>query len=223
MGNLNVVQSLKTLDPSFIVLENNLQGSNPNALPTIELRGKTSLAAATLNDEFAEDPNQPLFILDGFPTTLQRITDLDINRIESVTLLKDAASTAIYGAKAANGVVVVETVKPKPGELRVSYNADFMVQMPDLSDYNLMNAAEKLEFERLAGRYTLYTNTLPEQQLALNQLYDNKLKEVQRGVNTYWMNEPLRTAVTNGHSLQVSGEVKNLCSLLEVITGCSPE
>lgn len=208
IGNLNVVQSLKTLDPSFIVLENNLQGSNPNALPTIELRGKTSLAAATLNDEFAEDPNQPLFILDGFPTTLQRITDLDINRIESVTLLKDAASTAIYGAKAANGVVVVETVKPKPGELRVSYNADFMLQMPDLSDYNLMNAAEKLEFERLAGRYTLYTNTLPEQQIALNQLYDNKLKEVQRGVNTYWMNEPLRTAVTNGHSLQVSGGSK---------------
>ena len=130
VGNMNLVQSLKSLDPSFLVLENNLQGANPNALPTIELRGKTSIAAATLKDEFAEDPNQPLFILDGFPTSLQRITDLDINRIESVTLLKDAASTAIYGAKAANGVVVVETVKPKPGELRVGYSADLCYKCP---------------------------------------------------------------------------------------------
>ena len=64
VGNLNLVQSLKSLDPSFLVLENNLQGANPNALPTIELRGKTSISSATLKDEFAEDPNQPLFILD---------------------------------------------------------------------------------------------------------------------------------------------------------------
>jgi TonB-linked SusC/RagA family outer membrane protein len=204
IGNLNVIQSLKSLDPSFLVIENNAQGSNPNVTPTIELRGKTSLSAATLRDEFSEDPNQPLFILDGFPTTLQRIVDLDINRIESVTLLKDAASTAIYGARAANGVVVIETIKPRAGELSVNYTADFTVQVPDLSDYNLMNAAEKLEFERQAGRYTFRINS-PLDQIALDQLYNNKLQEVKRDVNTYWMNEPLRTAIANGHSIQVSG------------------
>ncbi len=204
IGNLNVIQSLKSLDPSFLVIENNAQGANPNVTPTIELRGKTSLSAATLRDQFSEDPNQPLFILDGFPATLQRIVDLDINRIESVTLLKDAASTAIYGARAANGVVVVETIKPQSGKLRLNYTADFTVQVPDLSDYNLMNAAEKLEFERLAGRYT-FRDDSPLDQIALDQLYNNKLQEVKRGVNTYWMNEPLRTAVTNGHSIQVSG------------------
>lgn len=205
VGNLNIIQSLKSLDPSFIVLENNAQGSNPNVTPTIELRGKTSISAITLRDEFAEDPNQPLFILDGFPTTLQRITDLDINRIESVTLLKDAASTAIYGARAANGVVVVETIKPRAGELNVNYSADFLLQTPDLSDYNLMNAAEKLEFERLAGRYIYSSSSDPFAQITLDQLYNDKLQEVKRGVNSYWMNEPLRTAITNGHSLQVSG------------------
>ena len=48
------------------------------------------------------DPNQPLFILDGFESTLAAINDLDINRVASITILKDAASTAIYGSKAAN-------------------------------------------------------------------------------------------------------------------------
>ena len=67
------------------------------------------LTNANLNDQFNADPNQPLFILDGFETTLQAIYDLDMNRVASITILKDAASTALYGAKAANGVVVVET------------------------------------------------------------------------------------------------------------------
>ena len=62
-----------------------------------------------LKEEYGTDPNQPLFILDGFETTLETIMDLNMNRVASVTLLKDAASTAIYGSKAANGVVVIET------------------------------------------------------------------------------------------------------------------
>lgn len=106
-----------------------------------------------LKEQFGTDPNQPLFILDGFETTLQVITDLNMERVESVTILKDAASTAIYGSKAANGVVVIETKRPEQGKFKISYVGDFSLSMPDLSDYNLMNAAEKLEFERLAGYY----------------------------------------------------------------------
>ncbi len=64
----------------------------------------------------------PLFILDDFKTTLQRIVDLDPERIESVTILKDASATAIYGSEAANGVLVFETKKPLPGALNVSYS-----------------------------------------------------------------------------------------------------
>ena len=83
----------------------------------------------------------------GFETDLRTIVDLDMNRVASITILKDAASTALYGANAANGVIVVETIKPKPGKLRVNYTADFRVETPDLSDYNMMNAEEKLEFD----------------------------------------------------------------------------
>ncbi|MGX5816843.1 SusC/RagA family TonB-linked outer membrane protein [Chitinophaga lutea] len=211
VGNQNIVQSLKTLDPSFLVLENNLQGANPNTLPTIELRGKTSLTTNALQDQFGTDPNQPLFILDGFETTLRVINDLDINRVASITLLKDAASTALYGAKAANGVVVVETKKPVPGELRVSYTGDFRAEIPDLRSYNLMNAAEKLEFERLSRRYIPSGNSPDyEYQKVLDAQYYAKLAEVQRGVNTYWLREPIQTGFTNGHSVQVSGGSREL-------------
>ena len=121
-------------------------GSDPNQLADVEIRGKTSIVG--FKEVFGEDPNQPLFILDGFETTLQTIMDLSLDRVASVTVLKDAASTAIYGAKAANGVVVVETKSPEPGRLRVSYSGNFDISFADLSDYNLMNAREKLEFER---------------------------------------------------------------------------
>lgn len=208
IGNRNIIQSLKTLDPSFVVVENNVQGSNPNRLPTIELRGKTSITATELKGQFNQDPNQPLFILDGFPSTLQIINDLDINRVESITILKDAASTAIWGSKAANGVIVVETKKPVPGELRVTYTGDFLVEAPDLTSYNMMNATEKLEFERLAGLYKAPAY-LPEMQHEYDALYNQRLAEIKRGVNTYWLSEPVQTGFTNGHSLMISGGSNN--------------
>ena len=152
VGSQNLIQSLRTLDPSFAIMENNQFGSDPNRLPDIEIRGKTSVIG--LKEQFGTDPNQPLFILDGFETTLQVITDLNMERVESVTILKDAASTAIYGSKAANGVVVIETKKPEQGKFKISYVGDFSVSMPDLSDYNLMNAEEKLEYERMAGVFS---------------------------------------------------------------------
>lgn len=204
IGNLNVIQSIKTLDPSFIVLENNIQGSNPNILPTIEVRGKTSVSTDALRDEYGADPNSPLFILDGFETDLRTIVDLDMNRVASITILKDAASTALYGSKAANGVVVVETKKPKEGKLRVSYTGDFNVDIPDLSDYNLMDAAEKLEFERLSGRWDYYSVD-PIYQIELDSLYNEKLADVRRGVDTYWLSEPVRTAFSQRHSVYVDG------------------
>lgn len=110
VGASNLVQSLRTLDPSFKIVENNQFGSDPNRMPDIEIRGKSSVMG--LKEEYGTDPNQPLFILDGFETTLETIMDLNMNRVASVTLLKDAASTAIYGSKAANGVVVIETKAP---------------------------------------------------------------------------------------------------------------
>ncbi|WP_405605788.1 SusC/RagA family TonB-linked outer membrane protein [Polaribacter sp. Asnod1-A03] len=202
IGNSNIIESLKTLDPSFIIVENNILGSDPNQLSDIEVRGKTSLSTDGLADEFGANPNQPLFILDGFETTLRVITDLDMNRVASITILKDASSTALYGAKAANGVIVVETLRPTSGKLQVTYNADFRVEMPDLSDYNLMNSTQKLEYERLSG---LWNTSSVLNQFKLDKQYNATLAEIKRGVDTYWLNEPVRVGSTLSHSLYASG------------------
>ncbi|OUN65234.1 MULTISPECIES: SusC/RagA family TonB-linked outer membrane protein [unclassified Butyricimonas] len=202
MGTQNVLQSLKTLDPAFAILEDNQFGSDPNRLPNMEIRGKSSMLG--LRDELDADPNQPLFILDGFESTLAAINDLDINRVASITILKDAASTAIYGSKAANGVIVVETVKPEAGKLQVSYNGNMNISIPDLSSYNLMNSREKLEFELLAGRYDPASWSTASE-VKLNELYNEKLKVIESGVNTYWLAEPLRVGVNQKHSLYVQG------------------
>ena len=202
IGSQNILQSLKTLDPSFAIKENNEFGSDPNRLPDMEIRGKSSIVG--MKEQFGNDPNQPLFILDGFETTLQVVVDMNMDRIASITILKDAASTAIYGSRAANGVVVIETKKPEKGRLKIRYNGDFLVTTPDLSVYNLMNATEKLEFERKAGAYTSTLND-PDDQVALNQAYNERLANVKKGVDTYWLREPVRLGFIHKHNVVVEG------------------
>ena len=200
VGNLNVLQSLQALDPAFVITDNNLRGADPNATLDISIRGTTNLT--DLESDYEYDPNQPLFILDGFESDLTTITNLNIDRVASITILKDAASTAIYGSKAANGVVVVETVKPEPGKLRFSYSGNYQVAWADLTDYNMMNAREKLAYEKLAGRYASGDYNLDEDQ---RQIYYNRLKLVEQGLDSYWLNEPLRTAFTQTHNIYVDG------------------
>lgn len=199
-GSLNVLQAVSQLDPSFQILVNDNMGSNPNVIPDIQMRGAASFS--DMKDNYISSPNQPLFIVDGFEQTLQRVMDMDMNRVESVTLLKDATAKAIYGAKGANGVVVIETRKPQAGVLRFSYNFDMNIQAPVLRDYNRTNAREKLEVERLAG---MYTSSDPKVQLELYKRYENIYHEVLRGVNTDWLAQPTRVGVGHKHSLTMEG------------------
>lgn len=74
--------------------------------------------------------------------------DYNDEQIESINILKDAAATAIYGSRGANGVIVVVTKTPKEGKLRVTAKAGIDLQVPDLSSYDLLNAAEKLQLEK---------------------------------------------------------------------------
>ena len=198
----NPIAALKALDPAFNVMDDNLFGSDPNRMPNIEIRGKSSVLG--MRDELSEDPNQPLFILDGFESSLEAIYNLDINRIASMTLLKDAASTAIYGSKAANGVVVVETIKPKAGKLRISYNGSLDISIPDLNGYNLMDAKEKLAFEKMAGKY-INTDYPANMMVELDNLYQQRMADVASGVDTYWLSEPLRTGINHRHQLYLEG------------------
>nr|GFD54919.1 hypothetical protein [Tanacetum cinerariifolium] len=76
------------------------------------------------------------------------IAGLNPDDIADITILKDAAATAIYGARAANGVIVVTTKKGKKGPVAISFNANtFIAQRPDFDKLNLMNSNEKVDFE----------------------------------------------------------------------------
>ena len=200
----NILKALQIFDPSFRIVENNKAGSNPNAMPEFRLRGDVQLNPSGANDlqmlmgDYSNRPNMPLFILDGFKTTLQRIVDLDPERVESVTILKDASATAIYGSEAANGVLVFETKKPLTGAINISYSMNMGITTPDLTDYNLMNAEEKLDYEMRAGLFR------PEYADDMNY-YNHYKQEILRGVNTYWLSKPLQTPVTHRHSLSMEG------------------
>ncbi|MCC8172892.1 MAG: SusC/RagA family TonB-linked outer membrane protein [Odoribacter sp.] len=200
VGNSNLIASLKNLDPSFMIIENLAAGSNPNALPEIQLRGQTGLP--DIGNEYQSNPNLPLFILDGFETTLTRIMDMDMNLVESINILKDATAKAIYGSKAANGVVVIETRRPEKGRMKITYNGSLQIEAPDSTSYSLTNAREKLEAEL---RARLYTSESAKEQITLTQAYNNLLREVEAGVNTDWLAQPIRTGVGQKHSLYLEG------------------
>lgn len=203
----NLLKGIQASDPSFRILDNNVVGSNPNILPKINIRGATSLPS--INDQIdrnnlSSSYNLPTFILDGFEVGLQKVIDLDINRIESVTILKDAAATAVYGSRAANGVMVITTKAPVAGKLQLNYNTELIVTAPDLTDYHVLNAEEKLRYENLAGLYEAGGISGGSQD-ALTAQYYNKLKNVVSGVNTYWLSQPLRNAYGQKHSLYAQG------------------
>ena len=206
----NLISAIQTFDPSFRIQENLAAGSDPNSLPQFVLRGQTGIGETTLGqtstssisrEVLSGNSNLPIFILDGFEVDVEKIYDLDMNSIHSINILKDAAATAMYGSRAANGVIVIERRAPEAGKFRVQYSGVLSAELPDLSSYNLVNAREKLETERLAG---LYDSNTPEIDPYTNGYYQ-RLNNVLTGVDTYWLSQGLRTALNHKNSVFIDG------------------
>ena len=208
VSRTNVLKAISSFDPSFRIAENNLMGADPNSLPDISIRGHSSMGATQLDKDqlsksaLEKNPNTPTFIMDGFEVSIQKVYDMDPNRIETINILKDAAATAMYGSRAANGVVVITTKAPKAGKVRVSYNMTGTLELPDLSDYNLMDAREKLEAERLAGLYEPEPDD-PEPYRKRNAYWKKWNTINVEGVDTDWMSQPLRNAFKHRHSVNI--------------------
>ena len=207
VSQTNILGAIQSFDPSFRLVDNTQFGSDPNTVPEMYIRGRSGFGIKDLDKDLSRsnlenNPNLPTFIMDGFEVSIEKIYDLDPTRIESLTILKDAAATAMYGSRAANGVVVITTVAPKAGEVRVSYNFTGTLEMPDLHDYNLANAAEKLEIERLAGLFENGTGSNINTGSGLNAYY-RKYALIQKGVDTDWMSLPLQNSFNHKHSICV--------------------
>ncbi|WP_286923204.1 SusC/RagA family TonB-linked outer membrane protein [Flavobacterium sp. UBA4197] len=203
----------------------------PGGAAKIRIRGTASLSG----------PQDPLWVLDGLPlegNDVPKFNDKDnidqLNNfsiaglnpddIKDITILKDAAATAIYGARAANGVIVITTKKGKKGRMAVNFTANtFVTQKPDFSKLNLMNADQKVDFElALAGRSDLtYRDGNGEISRILNGAgelsayrtggFSALTLGTQQAINalrknqTNWGDLLYRTAVNKQYGLSISG------------------
>ena len=208
VSGTNLIGAIAALTPGMSMVQNTTQGSNPNNLPELVLRGMSSFSNQ------GQQVNQPTIILDGTEISMQELYDLDINEIEKITVLKDASATALYGSKAANGVIVITRKPILESKLRVQYNFTGNLQFPMLDDYDVLNAAEKLEYERLAGLYTagngINQETGMPSQYDYDKLYNEKYKAIMAGQNSDWLSQPARTAFSHDHSLRVYGGANNM-------------
>lgn len=200
----NLLQTLKNIDASLNFAVNNLVGSNPNNLPQITIRGNSSLPMSVqeFNENASNAVNTPLIIMDGFEISLERLMDYNDEEIESINILKDAAATAIYGSRGSNGVIVVVTKQPEAGKLRVNAEVGIDLNIPDLSSYDYLNAAEKLELERSLG---LYNSRDTDEDRLYQQIYNERLLRVQSGQTTDWLSKPVRNAVGSHYNLRLEG------------------
>ncbi len=212
---LNFAEALKFYDPSFIVIRDNKYGDDPNVPPSVKIRGSYNFPASAtiaskssststgvqLNPSVGDyvassiaNPDQPVILLNGFQVALQTALDFDINRIEKITILKDAAATSIYGVRGGNGVLLIETKVPRKGDFHMTYSGQLQVTTPDVSSYRSLSAAEKLQLEQDAGYYTNNPS-----------LYQSRLNQVNKGINTNWLELPTRTGIGSKHSLSLEG------------------
>lgn len=149
--------------------------ARPGASPTIRVRGYSSNASS-----------DPLYVVDG--VRVGSIGGLDPNDIESMEILKDASSAAIYGAEAGNGVVLITTKRGKKGEGKIKY--DFMISSQSVGKTpRMLNAQEYVNYMTEGGYFT---------KEAMSAMWDGK-------TDTDWMNETFGNGLMQRHNLSFSG------------------
>ncbi|RYD93706.1 MAG: SusC/RagA family TonB-linked outer membrane protein, partial [Sphingobacteriales bacterium] len=185
----------------------------PGTLGAINIRGSRSLSAS----------NTPLYVVDGIPLISGGIENLNPLDIESIDILKDASSTAIYGSRGANGVVIVTTKQGKAGRFTISLNYSTTIEkIRDLAPS--MNASDYITFRRWAKYYqdpaTFPRGDQPNQDndyaIFLGSQDPSSWANIERGwengvwdgskvVSTDWTDYVTQTGITNQYSLNVGG------------------
>ncbi len=161
----------------------------PGANSEINLRGVGSINGNT----------EPLFIMDGIPIDQDNFRSLNPSEISSVSILKDAGATAIYGNRGANGVVIITTKRGKyNSEFKVNYTSITSISNLQANDYNLMNSTEQLQLERTDGTGRGAG------------LGDAEIAAIARYANTDWVNVFFRQSLTQNHTLNFSNGGKNV-------------
>ena len=197
-GSVANVKMSDVLETPSVSVDNALQGrvagaefmstdGAPGATTTIRIRGSRSITAS----------NEPLFVVDGVMDAIHDLNDLNSNDIASISVLKDASSTAIYGSRGANGVIIITTKQGggEAGKPNVTFKADVGVSwLPESLD--IMNATE---FALYRIDYAYFSNnTRPESNTSYPDPFSLQ--------GTDWIKEMTRTAVTQNYALSLSGK-----------------
>ncbi|MHB8205997.1 SusC/RagA family TonB-linked outer membrane protein [Mucilaginibacter sp.] len=162
---------------------NIINNGQPGASPQVSIRGLGSIEGST----------SPLYVVDG--VWYDDITFLNTADIETVTVLKDASSTAIYGIRAANGVIVITTKRGVAGKPVINYNGYVGWQKAT----NLVKMADATEYATAINELYTYTGQSPV-------LFSDPASY---GTGTNWYNQILRNAFTTNHDLSISGGTTN--------------
>ncbi len=219
----SIDQMLQGRIPGMMVL--NTSGE-PSATPKIRIRGN-----ATINGN-----KSPVWVVDGVileqdvPFTASDINSEDAEYlignaiaglnpqdIETITVLKDASATAIYGVKAANGVIVITTKKGEIGSPRISYSGNVTINTrPSYNNYHRMNSRERVLFSRQLVESNMNFGRIPvgeTYEAAYEELMSKKISQTEfeqkvdklQTRNTDWFDLLFRSDVTHTHALNVSG------------------
>ncbi|MDE6329376.1 MAG: TonB-dependent receptor [Muribaculaceae bacterium] len=175
-------------------------GGDPSGNANIRIRGGSSLSAS----------NDPLIVIDGVPQSNQSnaggtnaLTMLNPQNIESMTILKDASATAIYGSRASNGVIIITTKKGQSGRPQVNFAANFHVN-------TARKTLKMMGTQEYVGLIEQYGNDRAKQMLYENPINAELGTEAGSAFNLYdtnWQKEVLRTAFSQDYSLSIGGTV----------------
>ncbi len=232
-GALSVVSSeeltTKPVTNAFEALQGKVAGvditsaQRPGELGSIRIRGNRSLSGS----------NNPLYVVDGVVLSSGGIESINPRDIESINVLKDASSTAVYGSRGANGVILVTTKRGQSGSTRLNYSGTFTFEnIHDLQPS--MNANEYITWRRWAKHFANPTAISPGNQPSMEQdvivfdgldqtTYNNVMKgwsggswDGSRVTDTNWGDIVTQTGITQEHTLSVSGgtdKIKSFFSL----------
>lgn len=170
-------QALQGQTPGLTVISNS---GEPSVAATFQIRGTNSINSGTT----------PLFILDGVPIESSSFNAISPSDIESISVLKDASSTSIYGARAANGVVVITTKRGRKTDgAKVTFRGQWGFSQLAGNNWDLMNTAERIKYEKEIG-------------LDLGEDYYNKIKNI----DVNWLDAVYNNnAPSQSYDLSVNG------------------
>lgn len=215
--------AMKSLQGKMAGVHITTNGGNPAEGATVQIRGLSSLSGGV----------KPLIVLDGMPTENLNLRDINAGDIESIQVLKDAASASIYGARASGGVILIQTKKGQAGKTSIEYNGSVSINTV-LNKPALMNAEQ---YGRAAFQAQAYDERVYGTSISLPSAYDYtwhrgdngmavldgvkvaeflNADQTVRGSDTDWMGEVFQTAVSHNHQLTISNGSEKSKSLFSL-------